>query len=57
MLYVEKTSYFEIAPPGHTIAYEYFDNLFLKKVSIYSYLLCYQRIWCLRNDQIFIDVS
>ena len=28
MTHVEKTSYFEIAPPGHTIAYNNVDNLF-----------------------------
>ena len=28
IIYVEKTSYFEIAPPGHTIAYKNIDNLF-----------------------------
>ena len=28
MAYVEKTSYFEVAPPGHNIAYENVDNLF-----------------------------
>ena len=28
MTYVEKTSYFEVAPPGHTIAYKNVDNLF-----------------------------
>ena len=27
MTYIEKTSYFEVAPPGHTIAYENGDNL------------------------------
>ena len=27
MTYVEKTSYFEIAPPGHTIVYKNGDNL------------------------------
>ena len=27
MTYVEKTSYFEVAPPGHTIAYKNVDNL------------------------------
>ena len=27
MTYVEKTSYFEVAPPGHTIAYKNIDNL------------------------------
>ena len=28
LTYVEKTSYFEVAPPGHTIAYKNVDNLF-----------------------------
>ena len=27
MIYVEKTSYFETAPPGRTIAYKIDDNL------------------------------
>ena len=27
MTYVEKTSYFEVAPLGHTIAYKNVDNL------------------------------
>ena len=27
MTYIEKTSYFEVAPPGHTIAYKNIDNL------------------------------
>ena len=27
MTYVEKTSFFEVAPPGHSIAYKNFDNL------------------------------
>ena len=27
MSYVGKTSYFEVAPPGQTIAYENVDNL------------------------------
>ena len=27
MTYIEKTSYFEVAPPGHTIAYKNVDNL------------------------------
>ena len=27
MTYVEKTSYYEVAPPGHTIDYKKFDNL------------------------------
>ena len=30
MIYIEKTSYFEVAPPGHTIAYKNVDNLFKK---------------------------
>ena len=28
MTYVEKTSYFDVAPPGHTTAYKYIDDLF-----------------------------
>ena len=28
MTYAEKTSYFEVAPPGHTLAYRNIDNLF-----------------------------
>ena len=28
MTYIEKTSYSEVAPPGHTIAYKNVDNLF-----------------------------
>ena len=27
MTYIEKTSYFEVAPPGHTIAYKNVANL------------------------------
>ena len=27
MSYVEKTSYFKVAPPGHSIAYKNVDNL------------------------------
>ena len=27
MTYVEKTTYFEVGPPGHTIAYKNVDNL------------------------------
>ena len=57
MTYIEKTSYFEVAPPGHTIAYKNVDNNLLKIVSIYSNLLCNLQIWCLRNVHIFIDVS
>ena len=30
MSYVDKTPYFEVAPPGHTIAYKNIDNLFKK---------------------------
>ena len=28
MTYIEKTSYNEVAPPGHTTAYKNIDNLF-----------------------------
>ena len=31
LTYVEKTSYFEIAPPGHTITYKNINNLFKNK--------------------------
>ena len=31
-----ETSYFEIAPPGLTIAYKNVDILFLKMVSLFS---------------------
>ena len=34
----ENTSYFEVALPGHIIAYENIDNLF-KMISIYPNLL------------------
>ena len=27
LTYIEQTSYFEVAPPGHTIAYKNVDNL------------------------------
>ena len=27
MTYVEKTAYFEVKPPGHTIAYKNIDDL------------------------------
>ena len=27
MTYMERMSYFEVAPPGHTIAYKNIDNL------------------------------
>ena len=35
MTYVEKTLYFEVAPPGHTIANKNIDNL-LKSVKLMS---------------------
>ena len=31
MTYDEKTSYFDVAPPGHTIPYKNIDNLFKKR--------------------------
>ena len=40
MTYFEKTSYFEVAPPGHTIAHKNVDDLLKKIVRIYSDLLC-----------------
>ena len=39
MSYVEKTSYFEVAPPGHATAYKHVDN-FIKKWQVYI-LICY----------------
>ena len=34
-------SYFEVAPPGHTIAYEKVENLFLKNGQyIFWFFLC-----------------
>ena len=38
MIYVEKTSYFKVAPPGHTITYKNIDNLLKNGKNIYSYL-------------------
>ena len=38
MTYVEKTSYFKVAPSGHAIAYKNIDNL-LKKISLCPNLL------------------
>ena len=35
MTYIEKTSYFEVAPPGHTIAYKNVDNLLKKNQLVY----------------------
>ena len=32
--YVEKSSYFQVAPPGHTIAYKNVDNLFENNLSL-----------------------
>ena len=28
MTYIEKTSYFEVAPPAHNVAYKNVDNLY-----------------------------
>ena len=36
MIYVEKTLYLEVAPPGHAIAYKTIDNL----LKVYV-LICY----------------
>ena len=41
MTYIEKTSYFEVAPLGHTIAYKNVDNLFKKKKQCVYILICY----------------
>ena len=38
MAYVQKTSYFDVAPPGHTISYKNIDNL-LKNDKYISNLL------------------
>ena len=38
MTCIEKTSYFDVAPPGHTIAYKNIDNL-LKKDRLMSYFV------------------
>ena len=35
--YVEKTSYFEVAPPGHTIAQKSMDDLFKNGKHIYIF--------------------
>ena len=43
MTYFEKTSYFEVAPPGHTIPFKNDENL-LKNLSLYSNLLCNLKI-------------
>ena len=41
MTFIEKTSYFEVAPPGHTTAYKNVDNLLKNSVyTIVSNLLC-----------------
>ena len=39
MTYIEKTSYYEVDPPGHTIAYKNVDIL-IKKQLVYI-LICY----------------
>ena len=39
MPYIEKTSYFEVAPCGHTIAYIDIDYLFKNDMYTYPYLL------------------
>ena len=40
MTYIENPAYFEIAPPGHTIAYKNIDDLL--KNDKYNYILiCY----------------
>ena len=56
MISVKKTSYFEVAPPVHTLVYKNVDLTYLKQRLVYI-LICNQRIGCLRNVQIFIDVS
>ena len=44
MTFAEKTSYFEVAPPGHTIADKNVNNL-LKKQLVYI-LVCYVTYKC-----------
>ena len=39
MTNVEKTSYFEVAPPGHAIAYKNVDNLFKNRKYIASFVM------------------
>ena len=39
MPYIEETSYFEVAPPGHTIAYKYIDYLLKNDKYTFSNLL------------------
>ena len=51
MTYVEKTSYFEVAPPCHTMLTNTLI-IHLKNKKFYSGL----KILCLRNVQNFIDV-
>ena len=36
MTYIEKTSYFDVVPPGHTIAYKNIDNLLKNDIKLMS---------------------
>ena len=38
MTYIENWSYFEVAPPVHTVAYKNIDNLLKNNKNIYPYL-------------------
>ena len=39
MTYNEKASYFEVAPPGHTIAYKNVDSLFKKGKYMFEFVM------------------
>ena len=39
MTYVEKMSYFEVAPPGHTISYKNVDNLLKNRRNIAQFIM------------------
>ena len=39
MTYIDNISYFEVAPPGHTIAYENVGNLLKNGKCIFSFVM------------------
>ena len=39
LTYIEKTTYFSVAPPGHTIAYKNVDNLFKNDKYIFLFVM------------------
>ena len=39
MTYVEKTSYFEVAPPGHTVAYKNVNDLLKNSNNIFYFVM------------------